>query len=188
MADTQRAKRTKWVSIESPYMSWLPWKTVRNYQYALLAYKNETRLGNMPFASHITFTQFVLAGCNSCVGGDGVSEIIFHKLSKSGATAQCIGREECLNLTDEVRKICDEIVVYDEFGTSSSGVQRAIKLGQHYEIPIVYKQLPPDLKREIIGQSVKSTIVPLFLTTLSLAGAFTLCKWCRDGARFLWSI
>lgn len=36
-------KKHKWVSIESPYISWLPWITMRNYQYALLCYKNEAR-------------------------------------------------------------------------------------------------------------------------------------------------
>ena len=192
---SQRGRKHKWVSIESPYMSWLPWFVMRNYQYALLCYKNEARElpwleegeegkegkeGCMPFASHITFTQFVLFGMNSFVG-DGLSEVLFHRLFASKMSSQSLGRSYCLDLTDEVREECDKIVVYDDFGTQSSGVQRAIALGKERSIPVEYKQLPPDMMKHVFGQSVLSTVVPLCSMAITAVGT-AVCA--RGGWRF----
>ena len=74
----------KWVALESPYFSILPWNTMRNYQYAILAFKYESANNKVVYASHITYTQWVMCGLNSFLG-DFVSEFVEHKLWNLGA-------------------------------------------------------------------------------------------------------
>lgn len=120
--------------------------------------------------------------------GDGISELLFHRLFASKMSSQSLGREYCLSLTDEVRETCDEIVVYEDFGTESSGVRRAIQLGEYRGIPVVYKKLPPSLIRHVWGQSFLSTVVPLVNMAIIATGTVVCAKrggvWVSRGFRF----
>jgi hypothetical protein len=158
------------VSIESPYFSANPFVTLRNYQYAVLAFKHEASLGNIPFASHITYTQWVLGGLNSHAG-DAFSEIV-HRSFKTGAAAQVLGRKECIEQSNSIRRKCDALIVYDDFGhDQSTGVKDAITLAQSHGILVKYKRLPEPLLNQVFGQTVLSTVLPLAMMALPVVGA-----------------
>jgi hypothetical protein len=135
-------------------------------------------------SSQITYTQCVVAGLSS-FAGDGVSGIL-HRMGLGGAAAQIMGREECLAQSDEVRAACNAIHVYDDFGADSSGVQRAVALGHEHDIPVRRRQLPKPLLKQVIGQSVLSTVVPLGLLAVFAVGTVASGRGLARGAMRLW--
>jgi hypothetical protein len=185
---TRPGRECPWVSVESNYWPksapwWQrPFRTAQHYQYALLAYKHEASLGHMPFASHLTYTQWCVAGVNS-FAGDGVSEAVRQAVGHLGGFRQVLSREACLAQSDDVRRQCDAIVVYCDYDTSqSSGVTRAVKLADAHGIPVIPRYLPPHLMRQVVGESVLSTVVPVLCAAPALLGAAVAT---RGGFRLL---
>jgi hypothetical protein len=192
-APARPRRQYPWVSIESPFWpkncpAWLqPFRTLQHYQYAVLAYKHEAGLGNMPFASHITYTQWCMAGLNT-FAGDGVSEIVHHFLGHMGVFSQVLGRDRCIAQSNDVRRQCDAVVVYTDFGEDSSGVREAVRLAAKHKIPVVRKKLPPALMAQVVGRSDLSTVVPLLCMVPPLVGAAVMGRGAFRFARTMWRL
>ncbi|MDC0367131.1 hypothetical protein OAM67_01755 [bacterium] len=165
-------KRHKWVTIESRY-SGNPVQTIQNYQRAVLAYKFEAEQGNMPFASHITYPQWVMCGVNSFAGDPG-SELLHRIFGHWGGFRQILGRKKCIQQSDDVRRQCDEMHVYGDDWKKSKGVRDAVQLAKKHMIPVTHCKLPPELERQIFGKSVLSTVVPVVRMLGSVAGLVSL--------------
>ena len=160
---------TQLISVESPYNSIYPWLQRRNIQYAIQCNTHAASLGDVTWTPHIVNTQFVKFGFNGYVS-DSLSTFLFTpkglKLDK-----YFIGRDETLKRTNEIRQTkIDKVVCYTDYGISN-GMQGAIEAAKKANVPIEYRKLPKDMKKDIFGESVQSTLLPVVksITTFSLS-------------------
>jgi len=159
MASEPANKIVKLVSVESPYNAIFPWTQLRNIQYAILANTHAASLGDATWTPHICNTQIVKFGCNTYIG-DTVGELLLRFFGKN-IIKYSLGRDETLRITNSVRQThVDKVVCYTDFGISG-GMQSAIDAAKLSNTPVEKRKLPPDLKKEVFGQSITSTIIPV---------------------------
>lgn len=148
----------KFVSIESPFNSKYPWIVYRNIQYAIQA-NTHASLTDVTWTPHIVNTQCVKLGMNGYISDFWA--VFFSALLPNSEKKYFIGRDETLNRTNEIRKTkIDKIICYTDYGISS-GMQQAIDIATEYNIPIEYRTLPYELKKDIFGESFMSTVIPI---------------------------
>ena len=149
------------VSVESPFNAYLPWKLLRNIQYAIQANKHAAYLGDVTWTPHICNTQFVKWGFNSYIG-DSIGQLA-NRLTRNRVEKYAIGREQTLINTNAVRAShVNKIVCYTDFGVSS-GMRSAIDIGEKNGVEVEYRKLPKDMMSEVFGQSFKSTFIPILI-------------------------
>ena len=166
------------VSVETPYNSKYPWYQKRNIQYAIQCNTHAASLGDVTWTPHLCNTQFVKFGMNNYIS-DTVSSFVLEKMDKTNKK-YFIGREETLRLTNMTRQTkIDSVICYTDFGISS-GMKSAIQAAKLANIPVEYRTLPEDLKKDIFTQSYSSTITPLAkigsLNGLAIYGIFKLFR------------
>lgn len=151
-------KKIEFIAVESPYNAVLPWNQLRNIQYAILANTHAASFKDAAtWTPHICNTQIVKFGYNTYIG-DTYGTFLM-KLSKN-LLKYYIGREDTLRITNGVRQThIDRIVCYTDFGISS-GMKSAIDVANANNIPVEMRKLPPELLKEVFGQSFLSTILP----------------------------
>lgn len=146
----------KLVSIETPYNSVYPWYQLRNIQYAIQCNTHAASLGDVTWVPQLTNTQYVKFGYNGYIS-DSVSSFL---LSKFGH-GYYLGRERTLCLTNRIRQTrLDAVVCYTDYGVSS-GMRSAIDAAGKAGVPVEYRTLPTDLKKDIFTESIVSTSVPI---------------------------
>jgi len=151
-------KSMKFVSVESPFNSKYPWIVYRNIQYAIQA-NTHASFTDVTWTPHIVNTQYVKFGMDGYIS-DFWAIFLSTLLTKSDKK-YFIGRDETLNRTNEIRRTkIDKIICYTDYGISS-GMQQAIDIATECNIPIEYRTLPYELKKDIFGESFISTIVPI---------------------------
>lgn len=172
------SQNQKLVSVESPYNAYTPWTQKRNIQYAILANTHAASFrdlqednslipdqGSGTYIPHICNTQVVKYGYNFYIG-DTFGELLL-SIFGSDQYKYNVSREDTLRITNNVRQQkVDEVILYTDLGVSS-GMKTAIKAAEEKGIPVIERKLPPDLMKEVIGQSFSSTIFPLFGYTVS---------------------
>lgn len=172
---------TLFVSVESPYNAFTPWGHWRNVQYAILANKHAGFVDNATtYVPHLTDTQYVKFGWNSYVG-DSVGVLVkymFPRLAKYD-----VGREETIDKTNNIRRTkVNKLVYYTDFGVSA-GMQSGIDAAKNAGVPVEERKLPKDMMKDIFGQSVLSTVLPIGkiigVTGLSGYGLLNLLKKYR---------
>ena len=152
--------KPKFVSIETPYNSIYPWYQIRNYQYAIQCNTHASSLGDVTWTPHLCNTQFVKLGYNSYIS-DSLSTFVLSKMDKTNRK-YFLGRDETIKVTNEIRKTkMDAVVCYTDYGISS-GMNEAIKTAEKNKIPVIYRRLPEDLKKEIFTESIGSSSLPVF--------------------------
>jgi hypothetical protein len=148
------------VSIETPYNSIYPWYQIRNIQYAIQCNTHASSLGDVTWTPHICNTQFVKFGFNRYIS-DNLSTFFLSKMDKTN-NKYFIGRDETLKRTNQIRQTkIDKVICYTDYGISS-GMNSAIESAKNANIPIEYRKLPNDMKKEIFCESFQSTVPPIF--------------------------
>jgi hypothetical protein len=167
------------VSIESPFNAKYPWLIKRNIQYAILANTHAASLGEVTWTPHIVNTQYVKFGTNGYIS-DTLAELFMTKIDRK----YFLGRDETLRLTNLIRQNkMDKVVCYTDYGISS-GMKGAIDAAKQVGVQVEYRQLPPDMKREIFGESILSTVIPIAKNFSITATALTFFGLYRFG-RFI---
>lgn len=152
------------VSVESPYNALLPWTQLRNIQYAILANTHAASLGDATWTPHLCNTQITKFGVNGYIGDSYASFLL--SCFGNNIYKYALGREKTLDITNATRvKHMDKIICYIDFGISS-GMQSAIDVANEAGIPVEQRKLPPDLMKEVFGQSFMSTVLPITKTVL----------------------
>ena len=169
------------VSIETPYNSPYPWHQLRNIQYAILCNTHASSTGDVTWMPHLTNTQFVKSGFNSYIS-DSLATYLMLKMDKTNQK-YFVGRDETLRRTHLIRQTkIDSVILYTDFGYSF-GMKEAIRVAHSANIPIEYRELPDDLKKEIFGESFQSTAIPLVksvgIFSLSVYGLINLVRKLR---------
>lgn len=123
--------KLRMVALESPYQSEDPKILKRNIAYAIQASKHSLSLGDVPYPSHLIFTQLVGADGNIDYVHDGIVDEF------SGT------REAVIEATCEIRRRCDAIVMYVDFGVSN-GMAYAAEFARKHNIPVEERRLPAD--------------------------------------------
>jgi len=150
-------KPPRLVSIESPYNSIYPWYLIRNIQYAIQCNTHAASLGDVTWTPHLCNTQFVKYGFKGYIS-DTLS--ILSKFDKT-SNKYFIDRDNTLYLTNQIRQTkIDCVICYTDYGISS-GMNEAINAAKNANIDIEYRKLPDDMKKDIFGESIFSTILPL---------------------------
>lgn len=127
------------VSLESPYHSLDPAILRRNIAYAIQASKHALSMGDVPYPSHLIFTQLVHADGSTGYVHDGVEDKF------------CGRRQEVIDATCEARRRCDAVVLYTDFGISS-GMQYAAEYAHEHGIPVERRTLPEDYLAPCLAQ------------------------------------
>jgi hypothetical protein len=125
------SKSLRVVALESPYHSEDPKILKRNIAYAIQASKHSLTLGDVPFPSHLIFTQLVKPDGSVGYVHDGI-------VDEFGGS-----REKVIEATQAVRQRCDAIVMYVDFGVSN-GMAYAAEFARKHGIPIEERRLPTD--------------------------------------------
>ena len=116
------------VSIESPYHSTDPAIIKRNVNYAILAMKDSAKnYGENPYLSHLLLTQTVVN-----------KEHVY--VDDTFKDPYGIGRDAAIELTNGIRKKCDKLVFYINFGYSN-GMLQAKEFAIKNNIPIEERYL-----------------------------------------------
>lgn len=154
----------KFVSVESPFNSKYPWNVYRNIQYAIMANRHASGIGEVTYTPHIVNTQYVKYGINGYIS-DLWADLF---LSSNLSGGYFVTREDTLIRTNQIRQQrVDVVVCYTDYGISS-GMQSAIDAAERESVPVEYRKLPAELKQEIFGESFTSTIIPLL--SMSMKG------------------
>jgi hypothetical protein len=156
------------VSVETPYNSIYPWYQIRNIQYAIQCNTHASSLGDVTWTPHICNTQFVKFGFNNYIS-DSLSTFFLSKMDDK----YFLGRDETLKRTNQIRQTkIDKVICYTDYGISL-GMTSAIETAKNGNIPIEYRKLPNDMKKEIFCESFQSTILPI----LKNGGIFSLATY-----------
>ncbi|MBP7708464.1 hypothetical protein KA107_02170 [Candidatus Pacearchaeota archaeon] len=128
------------ISIETPYHNFDERIRQENICYAILCCKHAIREFNeVPYASHLLFTQVVLNGRHFYVP-DNFED-------KFG-----LGRERAIIMTDEIRKRVDKLVFYTDRGFSN-GMRHAKELAIREKIPFEERKLPLVYLEEVLRKN-----------------------------------
>ena len=126
------------VSIESPYHNTNPIILQKNINYAIMAMKDSAKNYNeIPYLSHLLLTQVVING-NYMYTNDNI-------IDHFG-----IGRDNAINLTNELRKRVDKIVFYIDFGYSN-GMNIAKQIAIDNNILTEERYLPATFMNNILS-------------------------------------
>ena len=110
------------VSVESPYHNDDPVLLKRNINYAIMAVKDAcANHGEAPYASHLIHTQLVHNGEHGYVHDGIVDEYD-------------LGRARVIERTNAIRRRCDKMVFYVDFGWSR-GMRDALDFAEANDIP-----------------------------------------------------
>lgn len=127
-----KAGEARVVSIESPYFSKDEAEMHRNVCYAIAAVHHASaEHGEACYASHLLLTQEVGGGKHGYVPDDLGGASPLSGITRDGAIAQ----------TMAIRKRCDAVVCYVDFGVSS-GMQAAVDFAEAHGIPVERRTLP----------------------------------------------
>lgn len=165
------------VSVESPYNAVYPWHLARNIQYAILANTHAASLGETTYVPHLCNTQVVTCGLKGYIS-DSLGDFILQRWNSQ--RKYWLGREETLRVTNLTRqRKVDKVVCYTDYGISS-GMKGAIVAAEAAGVPVEYRKLPAELKKDIFGESFRSTAIPVSLyggsMALQLYGLFRLLR------------
>ena len=158
MTNKMTNKTVKLVSVESPYNTLLPWTQLRNIQYAILANTHAASFGDATWTPHICNTQVVKFGLNTYIG-DTFGGLLLHTFGEN-IYKYNLSRDDTLRITNSIRQThVDKVICYTDFGISG-GMKSAIDAAKSKNIPVEERKLPPDLMKEVFGQSFASTVIP----------------------------